>query len=109
MGLHSVPSRRAFVLALCLIAAFALGYLAGRLGGPHRNRHGPTKKPPDWSGGSLEGMLINTGRCRSVRKSWTVTVPAMMSALALSTAAFISGVISGLVVVVESDSRRRLP
>jgi hypothetical protein len=28
-GLHSVPSRRAFVLALCLIAAFALGYVAG--------------------------------------------------------------------------------
>ena len=31
VALHSLPSRRAFVLALCLIAAFALGYLAGRL------------------------------------------------------------------------------
>ena len=28
-GLHSAPSRRALVLALCLIAAFALGYVAG--------------------------------------------------------------------------------
>ena len=28
-GLHSVPSQRAFVLALCLIAAFALGYVVG--------------------------------------------------------------------------------
>ncbi len=28
-GLHSVPGRRAFMLALCLIAAFALGYVAG--------------------------------------------------------------------------------
>jgi hypothetical protein len=28
-GLHSVPSRRALVLALCLAAAFALGYVAG--------------------------------------------------------------------------------
>ena len=28
-GLHSVPGRRAFVLACCLIAAFALGYVAG--------------------------------------------------------------------------------
>ena len=27
-GLHSVPDRRAFVLAFCLIAAFALGYMA---------------------------------------------------------------------------------
>ena len=31
VGLHSVPSRRALVLAICLIAAFALGYVAGRL------------------------------------------------------------------------------
>ena len=28
-GLHSAPSRRALMLALCLIAAFALGYVAG--------------------------------------------------------------------------------
>jgi hypothetical protein len=28
-GLHTVPGRRAFTLALCLIAAFALGYVAG--------------------------------------------------------------------------------
>ena len=28
-GLHSVPGRRAVVLGLCLIAAFALGYVAG--------------------------------------------------------------------------------
>jgi hypothetical protein len=28
-GLHSAPSRQALVLALCLIAAFALGYVAG--------------------------------------------------------------------------------
>ncbi|MEP9386504.1 hypothetical protein [Mesorhizobium sp. KR9-304] len=28
-GLHSVPSRRALLLALCLIAAFVLGYVAG--------------------------------------------------------------------------------
>jgi hypothetical protein len=28
-GLHSVPSRRALILALALIAAFALGYAAG--------------------------------------------------------------------------------
>jgi hypothetical protein len=28
-GLHSVPGRRAVVLGLCLIAAFALGYAAG--------------------------------------------------------------------------------
>jgi hypothetical protein len=31
MGLHSVPGRRALLLGLCLIAAFALGFLAGRL------------------------------------------------------------------------------
>ena len=30
-GLHSVPGRRAFMLALCLIAAFALGYVTGKL------------------------------------------------------------------------------
>jgi hypothetical protein len=30
-GLHSVPSHRALVLALFLIAAFALGYVAGKL------------------------------------------------------------------------------
>lgn len=30
-GLHSVPDRRALVLALALIAAFALGYLVGKL------------------------------------------------------------------------------
>lgn len=35
MGLHSVPGRRALALALALIAAFALGYVAGVLsGGP---------------------------------------------------------------------------
>jgi anti-sigma factor RsiW len=28
-GLHSAPGRQALVLALCLIAAFALGYVAG--------------------------------------------------------------------------------
>jgi hypothetical protein len=28
-GLHSVPGQRALVLALCLIAAFVLGYVAG--------------------------------------------------------------------------------
>jgi hypothetical protein len=28
-GLHSVPNRRALALAFCLIAAFALGYVAG--------------------------------------------------------------------------------
>lgn len=28
-GLHAVPGRRALLLALCLIAAFALGYMAG--------------------------------------------------------------------------------
>lgn len=28
-GLHAVPGRRGLVLALCLIAAFALGYVAG--------------------------------------------------------------------------------
>ena len=31
IGLHSMPGRRALVLALCLAAAFALGYVAGRL------------------------------------------------------------------------------
>ncbi|QDC00655.1 hypothetical protein [Mesorhizobium sp. 8] len=31
MGLHALPNRRAIVVALGLIAAFALGYLAGRL------------------------------------------------------------------------------
>lgn len=30
-GLHAVQGNRALVLALCLIAAFALGYVAGRL------------------------------------------------------------------------------
>ena len=30
-GLHSVPGRRALVLALFLVAAFALGYAAGKL------------------------------------------------------------------------------
>jgi hypothetical protein len=30
-GLHSIPGQRGLLLALCLIAAFALGYLAGRL------------------------------------------------------------------------------
>jgi len=30
MGLHALPSRRAVVVALGLIAAFALGYLAGK-------------------------------------------------------------------------------
>lgn len=30
-GLYSVPGRRALVLALCLIAAFAIGYVAGKL------------------------------------------------------------------------------
>ncbi|MEW9807158.1 hypothetical protein ABUE31_14290 [Mesorhizobium sp. ZMM04-5] len=30
-GLHSVPGRRALLLALCLIAAFVLGFIAGRL------------------------------------------------------------------------------
>jgi len=29
VGLHSVPGRKAFILALALIAAFALGYVAG--------------------------------------------------------------------------------
>lgn len=29
MGLHSAPERRSFVLAVCLIAAFVLGYVAG--------------------------------------------------------------------------------
>jgi anti-sigma-K factor RskA len=31
MGLHALPNRRAIIVALGLIAAFALGYLAGRL------------------------------------------------------------------------------
>lgn len=31
IGLHAVPSRRALVLALSLIMAFALGYVVGRL------------------------------------------------------------------------------
>jgi anti-sigma-K factor RskA len=31
MGLHALPDRRAMFVALGLIAAFALGYLAGRL------------------------------------------------------------------------------
>ncbi len=31
VGLHAVPGRRALVLALCLILAFALGYVVGRL------------------------------------------------------------------------------
>ncbi|MBN9242312.1 MAG: hypothetical protein J0I98_05920 [Mesorhizobium sp.] len=31
MGLHALPNRRAIAVALGLIAAFALGYLAGRL------------------------------------------------------------------------------
>ncbi len=30
-GLHSVPDRRAMVFGLCLIAAFALGYVAGKI------------------------------------------------------------------------------
>jgi anti-sigma factor RsiW len=29
LGLHSAPSRKALMLALCLIVAFALGYVAG--------------------------------------------------------------------------------
>ncbi|HEY6630599.1 MAG TPA: hypothetical protein VIZ90_04025 [Rhizobiaceae bacterium] len=31
IGLHAMPGHRALVLALCLIAAFVLGYVAGRL------------------------------------------------------------------------------
>ena len=31
IGLHTMPNRRAWLVALGLIAAFALGYLAGRL------------------------------------------------------------------------------
>ena len=48
IGLHSVPSRRALVLALCLIAAFALGYVAGVSSveqlpaAGDAERHGPT-------------------------------------------------------------------
>lgn len=30
MGLHAVPGRRALALALCLVAVFALGYVAGK-------------------------------------------------------------------------------
>ncbi len=45
-GLHSAPSRRALVLALCLIAAFALGYVAGvtSVGAAACCRHGAIRK-----------------------------------------------------------------